>query len=121
MILLAFGAGLCFPAITNASLHGVSGENASLASGVQSAVQQIGGALGIAVFTTIAVSYLDGQTLGEPGYAVKVTQGYTAGFAWAAGVMAVGVIVIAFAVEKFVSPPPPEDAEVVAVPSAAAV
>ena len=33
MILLAVGAGLCFPAITYASLHGVSGENASLQMG----------------------------------------------------------------------------------------
>ncbi len=105
MILLAVGAGLCFPAITNASLHGVSGENASLASGVQNAVQQIGGALGIAVFTTIAVSALHGLHFGSPGYGVKATDGYTNGFAWAAIVMAVGVLVIAVAVERFVRAP----------------
>ncbi len=84
MVLLAVGAGLCFPAITNASLHGVSGENASLASGVQNAVQQIGGALGIAVFTTIAVSYVHGLSFTGPGYPAKATDGYTSGFAWAA-------------------------------------
>jgi MFS family permease len=118
MILLAVGAGLCFPAITNASLHGVSGENASLASGVQSAVQQIGGALGIAVFTTIAVSYVHGLTFGSPTYAVKVTQGYTSGFAWAAIVMAIGVVVIAFAVEKVVQAPEPQDVLPEAAPAA---
>jgi hypothetical protein len=106
--MLAFGAGICFPAITNASLNGVSGENASLASGVQNAVQQIGGALGIAVFTTIAVSYVHGLTFRSPGYPVKATDGYTSGFAWAAVVMAVGVVVIAFAVEKVVKAPEPE-------------
>jgi EmrB/QacA subfamily drug resistance transporter len=120
MILLAVGAGLCFPAITNASLHGVSGENASLASGVQNAVQQIGGALGIAVFTTIAVSYVHGLTFSSPTYAVKVTEGYTSGFAWAAVVMAIGVVVIAFAVEKVVRAPQPQDA-LHEVPTAAPV
>jgi EmrB/QacA subfamily drug resistance transporter len=109
MILLAVGAGLCFPAITNASLHGVSGENASLAGGVQNAVQQIGGALGIAVFTTIAVSYVHGLTLRSPTYPVKVTEGYTSGFAWAAIVMAIGVLVIAFAVEKVGRTPQAQD------------
>jgi predicted MFS family arabinose efflux permease len=120
MILLAVGAGLCFPAITNASLNGVSGENASLASGVQSAVQQIGGALGIAVFTTIAISYVHGLTFTSPTYGVKVTEGYTSGFAWAAVVMAVGVVVIAFAVEKVVRAPQPQDALPEVAPAAVA-
>ncbi len=100
MVLLAFGAGICFPSITNASLHEVSGQDASLASGVQTAVQQIGGALGIAVFTTIAVSHIGGRTPASPDYAQRVTDGYTAGFGWAAIVMAVGVAVIALAVQN---------------------
>jgi EmrB/QacA subfamily drug resistance transporter len=121
MIMLAGGAGLCFPAITNASLHGVSGENASLASGVQNAVQQIGGALGIAVFTTIAVSYVHGLSFTSPKYPVKATDGYTSGFAWAAIVMAVGVVVIAFAVEKVVRAPAPEEIAAAETPAGASV
>ncbi|MCW2548138.1 MAG: putative transrane efflux protein [Mycobacterium sp.] len=100
MLILALGAGLCFPAITNASLHGVDGQDASLASGVQSAVQQIGGALGIAVFATIAISHLHGSSPASSDYRVRITDGYTSGFGWASGVLAVGVLVIAFAVEK---------------------
>jgi MFS family permease len=121
MIVLAVGAGLCFPAIANASLHGVSGENASLASGVQNAVQQIGGALGIAVFTTIAVSAVRGLHFGSARYAVKATDGYTNGFAWAAVVMAVGVLVIAIAVEKVVKAPEPEEVAAAEVNPAAPV
>ena len=105
MIMLAVGAGLSFPAITNAALNEVSGEDASLASGVQSAVQQIGGALGIAVFTTIAVSYVSGRTPQSPDYLTRITDGYAAGFFWAAIVMAIGVVVIAIAVEKVVTAP----------------
>ncbi len=107
MILLAFGAGLCFPSITNASLHEVSGQDASLASGVQTAVQQIGGALGIAVFTTIAVSFVHGYSPSAPDYPARVTDGYTNGFGWAAVVMAVGVAVIAIAVQKVKAPDDP--------------
>ncbi len=113
MVLLAVGAGLSFPAITNAALYQVSGQDASLASGVQSAVQQIGGALGIAVFTTIALSYVHSSPA-SPAHAVQVTNGYTAGFGWAAVVMAVGVVVIALAVEKFKVAP--QDAEVATAP-----
>jgi EmrB/QacA subfamily drug resistance transporter len=57
MLLLALGSGLSFPAIGNASLHEVTGEDSSLASGVQQAVQQIGGALGLATLAAIAVKY----------------------------------------------------------------
>ena len=105
MLLLAFGAGLSFPAITNAALHEVSQQDASLASGVQAAVQQIGGALGVAVFATIALSYVHGTSPASPDYAKKITDGYTAGFGWAAIVMAIGVGVIAVAVEKQVKAP----------------
>lgn len=57
MVLLAFGSGLSFPAIGNASLHQVTAEDSSLASGVQQAIQQIGGALGLATLASIAVKY----------------------------------------------------------------
>lgn len=57
MVLLALGSGLSFPAIGNASLHQVTGEDSSLASGIQQAVQQIGGALGLATLASIAVKY----------------------------------------------------------------
>jgi EmrB/QacA subfamily drug resistance transporter len=119
MILLAVGAGLSFPALTNASLHDVDGQDASLASGVQSAVQQIGGALGIAVFTTIAISYVHGHSPAESDFRSRVTDGYTAGFGWAAVVMAIGVLVIAFAVQKVNTNPDVVAAAAAPEPSAA--
>jgi predicted MFS family arabinose efflux permease len=57
MVLLALGSGLSFPAIGNASLHQVTAEDSSLASGVQQAIQQIGGALGLATLASIAVKH----------------------------------------------------------------
>ena len=38
-------------------MHEVTGEDSSLASGIQQAVQQIGGALGLATLASIAVRY----------------------------------------------------------------
>lgn len=57
MVLLALGSGLSFPSIGNASLHEVTGEDSSLASGLQQAIQQIGGALGLATLASIATRY----------------------------------------------------------------
>jgi MFS family permease len=57
MVMLALGSGLCFPATGNAALHEVTGEDSSLASGIQQAIQQIGGALGLATLASIAVKY----------------------------------------------------------------
>jgi EmrB/QacA subfamily drug resistance transporter len=57
MLLMGLGSGLCFAGFSNASVHGVSGEDASLASGVQNAVQSVGGAVGLAVLATLAVRH----------------------------------------------------------------
>lgn len=70
MVLLALGSGLSFPAIGNASLHEVTGEDSSLASGIQQAVQQIGGALGLATLASIAVKHAAHHQGDLPGGAV---------------------------------------------------
>ncbi|HWU33044.1 MAG TPA: MFS transporter, partial [Marmoricola sp.] len=57
MVLLGLGSGVSFPAIGNAALHEVTAEDSSLASGVQQAFQQIGGAIGLATLATLAVRY----------------------------------------------------------------
>lgn len=65
MLLLGFGSGLSFPTIGNASLHEVTAEDSSLASGVQQAVQQIGGAIGLATLATLAVRYSHSHRIGQ--------------------------------------------------------
>ena len=61
MIVLGVSSGLCFPAGVNAALHQVTGQDASLASGVQNATQQAGGALGLACLVTLALRHAAGQ------------------------------------------------------------
>ena len=80
MIVLALGAGLSFPAIGNASLHGVTGQDSSLASGVQNAMQQIGGALGLSTIVTIALRRASSQIAHGVPPSTAFTHGYVLGF-----------------------------------------
>ena len=54
LVLLGFGAGLCFVSITNAALATVDETVAGLASALLSTAVMLGGALGLAVLTTVA-------------------------------------------------------------------
>ncbi len=56
MSLLSIGMGATFVSITIAATSGVSHEDSGLASGLLNTMQQVGGALGLAVLTGIATS-----------------------------------------------------------------
>jgi len=75
LVVMAFGSGLCFATFGNASMHEVSGQDASLASGVQSTAQQIGGALGVAVLSTVALRHARGAVVHGITAAVASTNG----------------------------------------------
>jgi len=62
MMVLGLFCGIVFPAAGNASLHDVTGQDSSLASGVQSAMQQVGGALGLSILVTLALRHAAGQS-----------------------------------------------------------
>ncbi|MFD4634799.1 MFS transporter [Streptomyces sp. NPDC058284] len=57
--MLVFGifSAMCYPALVNGALYQVTGKDSGLASGVQTAMQQIGGALGLATLVPIAIRY----------------------------------------------------------------
>lgn len=88
--LVVFGAavGGCFVAVTIAALSGVSEQDAGLASGVNNAAFWIGGALGTAVVSTVAVTFTGGTG------AEALTEGFRAGF-WACAAVAAGGVAIA--------------------------
>jgi EmrB/QacA subfamily drug resistance transporter len=56
MLVLAAGLGLTFVALTLTAVHGVPKEDAGVASAVLNTTQQVGGALGLAMLTTVATS-----------------------------------------------------------------
>ena len=59
-LLIGVGMGFSFVPISIAALAGVQGPEAGLASGLINTSQQIGGALGLAILTTVATTRTEG-------------------------------------------------------------
>ncbi|NGO69684.1 MFS transporter [Streptomyces boncukensis] len=90
----AIGLGLCFVPLTLGAVSGVGYEDSGIASALLNTAQQIGGALGLAVLSTVSTSAADGRMPG-PG---ALTHGYTRAFLAAAVVFAAGLAVAVTAV-----------------------
>ena len=91
---LAVGVGIpfAFIPITIAALAGVTHEKAGLASGLINTSQQVGGAIGTAVLSTVAFTHAKTlATQGDPA-AVARTGGFVWGFWVAAGIWAAGLL-----------------------------
>jgi EmrB/QacA subfamily drug resistance transporter len=73
------GTAFAFIPISIAGLAGVAEQEAGLASGLLNTSQQLGGALGVAIASTVAATHT--KTLLESGHASKVA--LTGGFQWA--------------------------------------
>lgn len=97
LVVTAFGSGLSFAAFGNASMHDVSGQDASLASGVQSTAQQVGGAVGLAVLATIALRSARSSMTHGVGVAVASTHGSVLAFRAGAIVALAGGVLMALA------------------------
>jgi EmrB/QacA subfamily drug resistance transporter len=76
MIVSGLGSGLAFMGFGNASVHHVSREDASLASGVQNSLQQIGGSIGLAVLASIALRHTASLINGGTDPAHATVSGY---------------------------------------------
>jgi EmrB/QacA subfamily drug resistance transporter len=102
--LLIFGPGLgaTFVAASVATLAGVPERESGLASGLNNAAFQIGGALGAAVVTTVAVSQAAG-----PDPLSALTEGFQSAFAAAIVFPALGLISAIFLLRKAKPPPRP--------------
>ncbi len=57
MIVMSIGLGAVFVGVTTAANAGVPADKAGLAAALLNASQQLGGALGLAIFTAIATSH----------------------------------------------------------------
>jgi MFS family permease len=91
LALLALGIGNAFVPLTLIATGGVNPDDQGLASGLFNTSQQIGGALGLAILTTVANS----ATKGAGGsHADALVHGYTTAFAVGAGLLALGAVVV---------------------------
>jgi MFS family permease len=90
-VLFGVGGGLTLPAVTLLGMSGATDADAGVISGVFNTAQQVGGALGLALLTTLAASRSGSATSAQ-----ALTGGYH--LAWAAGaVLGAASIVVAAA------------------------
>ena len=91
-LIVALGMALCFVPISIAALAGVRQEEAGLASGLINTTQQIGGAVGIALLSSIAISTTDSKLTTGIDVPNAMVSGFQAAFWVGAAIAAVGMV-----------------------------
>jgi EmrB/QacA subfamily drug resistance transporter len=91
-LLVGFGLALSFIPVSIAALAGVGPRDAGLASGLLNTSQQVGGAIGVAVASSVAVSRATHLLHTGTSQAAALTSGYSLAFWVVAGISAAGVV-----------------------------
>ncbi|MFE7113488.1 MFS transporter [Streptomyces sp. NPDC057575] len=94
MLVTSLGCGLSLPALTVAALTGTTEENAGLGSAVLSSVQQVGGAVGVAVLVALATRRSDALTAQDDSLHAA-TEGFSFALTVAAALLTLGAVLIA--------------------------
>jgi predicted MFS family arabinose efflux permease len=97
-LILGLAIPFAFVPITIAALAGTKPQEAGLASGLVNTTQQIGGAVGIAILSTIAVSTTDDAVADGTAVPTALTDGFVNAFWAGAAIAFVGVLVSVFMV-----------------------
>lgn len=100
LVVYGFFNGVGYPALTNGALHEVTGQDSGLASGTQTAMQQIGASLGLAVLVPVAVRYVKHHIASGVSPAVAQAHGYALSLRLAAVVLVVTAVLVAFLVGR---------------------
>jgi EmrB/QacA subfamily drug resistance transporter len=105
IVLFGVFSGICYPGLINGALHQVTGQDSGLASGVQTAFQQIGTAVGLATLVTLALRYAgDRIRIGvSPG--IAQTDGYAAAFRVGAIVLVAAAVLVLALLERVAAKP----------------
>jgi MFS family permease len=88
----AAGLGFAFVTTTIAAVSGVEENEAGLASGLINTSQQVGGALGLAVLSTIATSHTTSLVEGGTSQLDALTDGFQVAFLGGAAIAALGFV-----------------------------
>jgi predicted MFS family arabinose efflux permease len=95
-LVAAAGLGFSFVPVTIAAVSGVRDDDAGLASGLINTSQQVGGALGLAVLSTIAISRTNDVMAAAHGARSEVphalTEGFSSAFTAGAGFAILGIV-----------------------------
>jgi EmrB/QacA subfamily drug resistance transporter len=114
--IIVFGifSGVCYPGLINGALHQVTGQDSGLASGVQTAMQQIGSALGLATLVTLALRYAGDRIRVRVPAAVAQTDGYAVAFRVGAALLAAAGVLVLVLLEHVTAKPRTALAEITA-------
>ncbi len=99
-LVIAMGMAFAFVSISIAALAGVPAKDAGLASGLINTSQQIGGALGIAVLSSVAVAETTDASRAGEAVPSALTSGFQVAFWVGAAIAAVGVVASLVLVRK---------------------
>ena len=110
IVLMSIGMGLTFVPLTLTAVHHIRAEDSGIGSGVLNTMQQVGGALGLAILSTVALNASEGtrdtlfgafvgqgmapEQAGQLAFVGAFTEGATAAFLVGAGLIALGSIAI---------------------------
>jgi len=106
LVLSGLGIGLAFVTMSIGALEGVEDRDAGLASGLVNTTQQIGGALGVAVMSTIALSRTGEILAADPhaSPAAALTAGFGDALGAGAAFAAAGAVLAAVLIRRRHSP-----------------
>jgi MFS family permease len=93
LVIFGVGIGTTWTVSTIGALEGVPERQAGLASGLINTAQQIGGSLGVAILTTIAVQHTTDLLAGGAPLPVALTEGFQSGYTAALVFPAIGLLV----------------------------
>jgi EmrB/QacA subfamily drug resistance transporter len=103
-VLSGIGMAFAFIPMTIGALSGVKSSDAGVASGLINTSQQVGGAIGVAVATTIAATYTSRYLVSHPGTAATngaaLTHGFAIAFYALAGLATLAALAAAVLVES---------------------
>jgi EmrB/QacA subfamily drug resistance transporter len=97
---MSIGMGLTFVPLTLLATTNISNEDAGLASGIFNTSQQIGGALGLAVLSTLAASRTSSLAAGGTDRAEALTRGFHVAFAVGTAFLVAGLAVLLIGIRK---------------------
>jgi EmrB/QacA subfamily drug resistance transporter len=106
LIAMSIGMGLTFVPVTLIATTNVEAEDAGLASGLFNTSQQVGGALGLAVLSTLAADRTTGVLSGlghaptPSDQAVALVEGFQVAFTAGGFLIAAGAVIMALAVRR---------------------
>ncbi|HEX6462614.1 MAG TPA: MFS transporter [Candidatus Saccharimonadales bacterium] len=98
LLIMAVGMGLSFVSVTIAATSGVPARESGLASGMINTSQQVGGALGLAILSSIAAAVTASHQAAGNAFREASLYGYKQVFLWAGIFIVFGLLAIVFIV-----------------------